>query len=525
MKPSKPRALTRYLGETRRHKTLLLVPATVLALASFLALKQVPDQYESSALIAIEARSKRLPPDEKAIAIHQQITKAELLEVLIAKHNLYSSEIENGAPTNKLIDRARSSLNVSAKGGPDGAVVISFRASDANTARNITISLAESLVAGGAPSERSEGSIDVEALKKRAAELLAELNALESKNPRLVDADAISAGPQSTPQPRVAHPSSDWVRAQQMTIESLKDQQYKIEQQLADVEQRLETQRRLVEQQKSGSNLSANPTYAVLISKRAELQGQRDTLINRQELTDKHPRVTAIVDQINAIDRQIEELRRQTAGSAAQTPEARELASLESDRNRLRLELEINNREIARRASSALPVAASSAPSAIARPTRPPTSPSLTRQHAAVKRDYEEVIARIREAESTANAAGGESYRLLEEASLPSSPVSPRRPLIIAAAFGAGLILGVCFIFATDRRRFKSLEEARDVEFYAGAPMLAAIPKSLSDAERKRAMLRANVSLALSLVVAAAAPFALAEVFVFTDLIDFIARM
>jgi capsular polysaccharide biosynthesis protein len=526
MKPSKPRPLTRYLIATRRHKALLLFPAIVLALASFLALKQVPDQYESSALIAIEAKSERLPLDvRKVVAIHQQIAEAEFLEDLIAKHNLYSGEIENGAPTNRLIERARRSLNVSAKGGSDSAVVISFRAADATVARNMTTSLAESLVSAGAPSEKPRGSMDVEALQKRAMELLAELNALESKNPKLADADSISSGPQSAPQPRVAQPSSDWVRAQQMTIESLKDQQYKIQQQLADVEQRLETQHRLVEQQKGGSNLSANPTYAVLISRRAELQGQRDTLINRQELTDKHPRVTSIVDQINAIDRQIEELRRQSAGSAAQTPEARELASLETDRNRLRLELEINNREIARRASSALPVAASSAPSTIARPTRTPTSLALARQHAAVKRNYEEVITRIREAESTANAPAGESYRLLEPASLPSGPVSPRRPLITAAAFGAGLVLGACFILATDRRRFKSLEDPRDVEFYAGAPMLAAIPKSLTDAERKRAKLRANFGFAFAMIIAAAASFALAEVFVFTDLIEFIARM
>jgi uncharacterized protein involved in exopolysaccharide biosynthesis len=523
MKPSKPRALTRFLIATRRHKSLLLVPAIVLALACFLALKQVPDQYESSALITIEAKTEHLPPGaRKAGAIHQQITAPEFLEGLIAKHNLYSSDAENGAPTNELIERARRCLNVSAKGDPDSAVVISFRATDATTARDITNSLAESIVTAGAPLKRPRGSIDIEVLQKRATELLAELSALESKNPSLRGAGSISAGAQSSPQPRISQPSSDWVRAQQMTIESLKDQQYKIQRQLADVEQRLETQHRLVEQQKGGSNLSDSPTYALLISRRAELQGQRDTLINRQELTDKHPRVTAIVDQINAIDRQIEELRRQHAGSAAQSPEARELASLQSDRDRLRLELEINNREIARRASSATPAAAPSAATAIARPARTPASHALASQHAAVKRDYEEVITRIREAESTANAAGGESYRLLEEASLPSSPVSPRRPLIIAAAFGSGLILGVCFILATGRRRFKSLEDARDVEFYTGAPMLAAIPKSLTGAGRRRARLRANVGFTLAMVSAAATSFGLAEILVFTNLLEFI---
>ncbi len=523
MKPSKPRGLTRYLGATRRHKALLLIPAIVLASASFIALKQVPDQFESSAVVAIKARPERLAPDERKIAIQQQLAADARLEELIATHNLYASDKENGTPINELIARARRSLKVSAKGGPESAAfTISFRAPEAAAARNITAALADSLVGAGALSDRP---VDVEPLRKRAMELLAELSALESKTPRLAEADSDSAAAQSTPQPRPAQPSNDWVRAQQMTVESLKDQQYKIQQQIADVEGRLEAQRRLVEQQKGGSDLSDNPTYAVLISRRAELQGQRDTLINRQELTDKHPRVAAIVDQINAIDRQIEELRRQGAGLVGQTAEARELASLQSERNRLKLELEINNREIARRTSSALPAAATTSPSSVTRPRRAPASPAVARQYAAVRRDYEDVMTRIREAELMASEATGEGYGLLEEASLPAGPVSPALSLIIAASFGAGLFVGLCLILAADRRRFKSLEDARDVEFYAGAPMLAAIPKSLTAEERNSAKVRANVRLAFALVLAAAATFALAQVFVFTDIIEIIARM
>ena len=230
------------------------------------------------------------------------------------------------------------------------------------------------------------------------------------------------------------------LRAQQMTIESLKDRQYLIQQQMADIERRIASQRQIVEQQKKNSTLRDNPTYAVLIAKRTELQGQRDTLINRQELTDKHPRVTAIIDQIAAINRQIEELKQQDANQISQSPEARELMSLESERNRFKLELEINNREMARR-SSAAPVQ-SPPPTPVAAAPRSLASTRLAEQYFALKRNYEEVTARLNDTESKRTTDGGakpQQFRLLEEASLPAHPVWPDRLLFtLAAALRAG---------------------------------------------------------------------------------------
>jgi hypothetical protein len=95
-----------------------------------------------------------------------------------------------------------------------------------------------------------------------------------------------------------------------MNVESLKDQKYKLEQQIADSDKRIAAQRQIVESQKRTSVPRDNPTYALLISRRAELQGQRNNLLNRQELTDKHPRVLVITDQISAINNQLEELRK-----------------------------------------------------------------------------------------------------------------------------------------------------------------------------------------------------------------------
>src|SRR5205085_5953715 len=176
------------------------------------------------------------------------------------------------------------------------------------------------------------------------------------------------------------------------------------------------------------------------IARRTELQGQRDTLINRQELTEKHPRVAAIIDQIAAINRQIEELRQQDANHASQSPEGRELRSLESERNRLKLELEITNRELARRST----VATAQPPAASPAASRDGAASPLARSYFGLKRSYEEALARLDGAEARSPAAGpatSEAWRVAEAATAPQRPVGPNRWLFVLAAFAAGLAL------------------------------------------------------------------------------------
>jgi hypothetical protein len=299
-----------------------------------------------------------------------------------------------------------------------------------------------------------------------------------------------------------------------MTIESLKDQQYKIQQQLADLDGRITTQRQIVEQQKKGFTLRDNPTYAVLIAKRAELQGQRDTLINRQELTDKHPRVLAINDQVAAIDRQIEQLRQQDAALVSQTPEARELATIQSERNRLKIELEVAGRELTRRSAS-LPLTAASPGYS---PSRRDTAGSkLVEKYLGLKRGYTEITTELQVAEAKRQGASdtaGAQLRVVEPANFPEQPISLNRPLLISIAAGVGLALGAVFVLLAESRRFNSLQDAGDVEYYTRLPLLAAIPRSTSVSERRSAWWRAKARLVFATAVSVVATFALTKIFI-----------
>jgi polysaccharide biosynthesis transport protein len=515
-----PRTLTDYVRAARRRKSIIIVTALVFSIAAGLALKQVASIYESSASIIIQSASPT-DPARRASALHQQATTHARLEAIIASHDLFKRETEKGTSVDDLIPRLRAGISVSEVSSRENQFVISYRAADPEAARKITAELADQLIAENsrAVPQQSPGG-EVDRLRQRAAELSSQLRQLEEKSPWLLAVNEATQVTPAQPSARSPQPSADAIRAQQMTIESLKDRQYLIQQQLADLERRVASQRQVIEQQKKNSTLRDNPTCALLISKRAELQGQRDTLINRQELTDKHPRVTAITDQINAINRQIEELRQQDAGLASQSPEARELGSLESERNRLKLELEINNREMARRISSS-PVKAVSQATATNLARRDGASTRLAQQYLGLKRNHEELMARAQDAESKQQPTDGlqaEQFRLLEQATLPRRPISPNRWLIILAALATGLAAGACFAVLAEARRLASIQDAGDVEHYTRLPLLASIPRSLTAQERNLAARQAKIKLAFATVAAAVATFALSEIFVITNI-------
>jgi hypothetical protein len=86
------------------------------------------------------------------------------------------------------------------------------------------------------------------------------------------------------------------------------------------------------------------------------------------------------------------------------------------------------------------------------------------------------------------------------------------------AALALGLAAGACFAVLAESRRLASVQDAADVEYYTRAPLLASIPRTLTSDERGLASRKARMRLAIGTALAAAAAFALSEIFVITDI-------
>lgn len=522
MNSRRPRNLADYLRAARRRKLALLIPALVLAISVGVALRELPNLYESTARMAITPLKTDGGSDiaGRLNGIRQQVTGRETVEAVITKCQLQDEPLESA------VSRMQGRIAIEPDAGKysqRGVFTISYRATDPQTARNVTDELAAQLVTQTSKGPSSSAS-EPETLRKRAADIWAQLRRLEEKDPWLLSVRSELSVVSLSQSARSSQLSPETMRAQQMSIESLKDQQYKIQQQLADVDRRCATQRQIVEQQKKGSTLRDNPTYAVLIARRAELEGQRDTLINRQELTDKHPRVLSINDQIAAINRQIEELRQQDAALVSQSPEARELAALESERNRLKVDLEVTGRELARRSVNP-PVQTPAPESTPAR--RGALASKLAQEYFGLKRSYKEVASSLEDTEAKLKRIDDTSLaqlRVLEPANLPERPISTNRPQFISVAAAVGLALGTAFAFFAESRRFKSLQDGRDVEYYMRLPLLAAIPTTTTVSERRRASWRAKVRLVFAAVMSVVAMFALTKFFIISDIFVLITK-
>lgn len=522
MNSRRPRSIADYSRAAGRRKLILLVPALVLAIATGITLRDLPNLYESTARLRFTS-VKTGGASNVSIHLHEfreHLTSRETLATLISAPRLSAESSES------VISQMRGRIAIepdASREAQPGAFTLSYRATDPETARRTTDEMADRLVTLSSK-EPSLASSDAEVVRKRADDIAIQLRELEHKDPWLTGVRPDPSVTSPSPSSRSSQPSPEAIRAQQMTIDSLKDQQYKIHQQLADVDRRITAQRQIVEQQKRGSTLRDNPTYAVLIAKRAELQGQRDTLINRQELTDKHPRVLAINDQIAAINRQIEELRQQDTALVSQSPEARELAALESERNRLKIDLEVTGRELVRRSANGPVQAATPGPL----PARRSAGASkLAEQYLGLNRSYQEATSELQNAEARlqrADGAGVAQLRVLEPATLPVRSVLPNRALLIPAAAAVGVVLGAIFAFFAESRRFTSLRDARDVEYYTRLPLLAAIPRTATASERRRGRWRAAARLAFATATSVVATFALTKIFIAADIFALIIK-
>jgi uncharacterized protein involved in exopolysaccharide biosynthesis len=69
----------------------------------------------------------------------------------------------------------------------------------------------------------------------------------------------------------------------------------------------------------------------------------------------------------------------------------------------------------------------------------------------------------------------GETFNILDPASLPDKPSYPNRPLYLAGGFGGGLAFGIALTLLFEIRD-KSLRSEQDVEFFLKLPTLALVP-------------------------------------------------
>jgi len=536
MDPIRPRTLADYLRLARRHKLAVAAPMAIFLVASAAAIWQVPDIYESATFVIVESPQSSTTSDRPAVdvgrrltTIRQQVMTRTGLEDLIGTFGLYPKMREHGEPTDNLVAAMRSDIAIdvtSARPDATDAFTISYRAPDPEIAREVTAALAERLIADNMQAVESQAAGEVDALRSRAGELSSQLLAMESRSPWLASLkeEGIPEAPASTE--RLVGPSQEAVRGRQADVANLRDQQYKLRQQIQEMERRITEQKQIVDNQKKSPIGRDGSTVGALVAKRAELQGQRETCVKTQGLTDKHPRVVALDDQIDSINRAIAEIRKQEAG-AGQTPEERELATLQFDCGRLRIDLEVAERQLQRQMGLPLeqnrPVTRRPAPVV----PRDAASARLSQDYVSLRQSYRDVSSRLEKARMEAEEIQSgkvDRFRVVDKANLPKKAIWPNRRLLLFISALVSLGLGIAFLVCVTFRKLTSVQDAADVEYYTGLPLLGAVPRMTTPAEERQRAKKRRLQMLIGGAPGVVATFGLSKVLVAVHLFEFMVR-
>jgi uncharacterized protein involved in exopolysaccharide biosynthesis len=270
------------------------------------------------------------------------------------------------------------------------------------------------------------------------------------------------------------------------SIESLGDSEYALKLQVDEQRNLIAEHEKLV---KSLPSAHGSAAYGALLAEKSKIEG--DIQSYSDQYTDKHPKMIQLRNQLTEINREINRLESQTGGTMPMslTPEGRSLIGMRRDLSRMEAELEVTQRRLQRRNQqlNEMPAASKRAAPGI------PAS-SIARNEVA-RAEYDTLVKRYtwllekQDALMRLSASRDPSrtmFYVIDKANLPGVPTAPNRLMLQLIALAAAAVFGLAVAFAFETPRLFMINDSRDVEYFLGAPVLAAIPATLTPGERAR---------------------------------------
>lgn len=502
----RPRSIIEYLQVLWRRKFIIILFAAAMMIATYTAMVPIPNIYEAKSLVAITIRSgeDREAVDIQVASINQYLLSRSNLEPIIIKYKPYSddTDVENA------ISRLRQNANVEMKLRdyyPQFPVsfTVTFKHDNPEMAMNIANELA------------SYFSSTSEMLEKRAAEEIRALNTTIAE---------LEGQLKQINQQRLAKSSGnkEVIRLQRAallaSIDSLTDKEFSLSQRAS------QQKRQIAEQEKIVATLpvpvldngKGTSAYGVLLSQKAQLLAQLKD--QTSQYTEKNSKVIQTRNQIAELDRQLAQYEaggNGHPGANGFTPETRELRALQRELTNIETEIELNQRELARKrqALSLLPSVEITPGSVVSADTgilaTTPEDPSnmdagdeygLMFNRLSRLSERRDSLVRLGSAKEGGNSA---LFQVVDKAVLPQSPIAPNRLKLALLAFALSIGIGLMAAIVVELPRLTLINDERDIQYYLGAPVVGFIPETLTPSEtnRKRKLVVVRALLILLFVI------------------------
>jgi uncharacterized protein involved in exopolysaccharide biosynthesis len=415
--------------------------------------------------------------------LQQELTSRETFATLIRRHSLYPKAMdeEEAIGTLQKALKIETRMRNYSPQVPE-SVEIRIRHSEPKKAQAVVNDLVK-MFEQGDEQRMTEASAEAGRLASQISEVEARLQELAPER----DLELIRIESMYRPRDGAAVDLSQR-RAVESSIESLADNEYALKLQVEEQRKEIAEHEKLVDSLPAAQGSAA---YGALLTEKSRIEA--DIKSNSDQYTDKHPKMIQLRNQLAEINRQINRMETQTgtASPAPLTPEGHDLIAMRRDLRRTEADLEVTRMRLERRNQQLgkMPAGDERIPS-----NGPAAGPaSLAGRNDMARAEYDALVRRYNWLldkqdsllKSSAERDPSRSmFYVVDKANLPRLPAAPNRAAMQAFALTLSAVFGLAIAFAFEAPRLLRINDGRDVEYFLGAPVLAAIPETLTPTER-----------------------------------------
>jgi polysaccharide chain length determinant protein (PEP-CTERM system associated) len=513
--PRRPLDVEDYVDILRRHKTWMAGPTFAALVLSVVVAFMWPDTYVSEATVQVIAPQvpERFVPSNVNSEMSQRInqmaqtvqSRANLINI-IQTNGLYRTELQH-KPLEDVIEQMRSAIRISqvenlqlSGARQYSAFRISFEYSNRNLAQKVAQELVRGFIDENIRTLSGQSTATTEFLKDEWEAAKTNLDDLENRLARfrLQNSGRLPEQLQSnlatlrTLEQELAgiNEAISHIGQEKLLLESqlriYRDQLQALTQagdqplsaaakneRLTDLEREIVTQETNVSSMKERYK-DTHPDVRAAEAQLAMLRSRRDSLLKDEQ--EKKPEPVEPQKTNPSQVRGARELEAQISGVQSQI-QARDLELGERTKAQKQLVTMINQYNDRIQSS----------------PLMEKTYTELTRDYTLAKTRYDEMNAKKSQSEiatSLENRGQGERLQLLDPASLPETPVKPKRLVVVGAGTAIGLLVGI-FIGGAREMKDTAIKNLKDARAYTNLAVLGTVPLLENDlvVRRKRRLL------------------------------------
>lgn len=478
-----------YLFMLWRRRYYILVPLLIVSGALSYAIYKLPNVYESSSFIIVDPPKvsstyvqpvNQLDATARLSALQKLVTSRTELQRLIERFKLYPEQLSQNVPVETLVERMVKQIDLKTQSAAAGvyAFTVSFRHADPSKARDVTAELTTRIINANSDSELQKVYATVDQIEERVKDVRVQLEKIETERARYFVQNPDASPNQEQSLVGQLNSLGTVRQSQQTSIDALRSQISLNEQLLGTIKSQVDVE--------PETPLAVGQTEGQLRTRRAELEGRLRKLLT--EYTEKAPEVKAVRAEIESLNAEFEDLKKSDdqnkqvkRAARANNPQVAQIElKLAADRRDLKLKEDEMGRINAR--YSELQARLNKTPLLGVEALK------IDRDYMTLRKRYDDLLAQQDNARFSAkviNDFSGETFRLIDPASLPEQPVSPQRRILYPLALLLGLGIGLLAAGASLARELVTIRDARDVQHYAGLPLLVAVPELVTENERR----------------------------------------